>query len=104
MTETFEAWQCIGCGRIEGPAQCIGVCQDHKVELVNALDYHVAVARAEALEEVVSLIAHTNPRSGAWEQTWIALQKKARKALEAAAKPPAGAVGSHGPAHGARAS
>jgi len=29
-------WQCIGCGKIEGPQACIGVCQDRKVEMVYA--------------------------------------------------------------------
>ena len=26
--ERIVAWQCIGCGRLEGPQPCVGVCQD----------------------------------------------------------------------------
>ena len=88
MTETFQAWQCIGCGRIDGPAQCIGVCQDRPVELVNAVDYRAVQARVEALEEVVRRIALTHPRNGEWERTWVALQQQARRVLEGDARKP----------------
>jgi len=88
MAESFQAWQCIGCGKLEGPAQCIGVCQDRPVELVNAADYRAAMALAEderargaALEEVVRRIALTFPKDGEWERTWRALQAQARQAL-----------------------
>jgi hypothetical protein len=33
MTEVIEAWQCIGCGKLEAPQNCIGACQDRRVEL-----------------------------------------------------------------------
>ena len=33
MSEHTKAWQCIGCGRIEAPQTCIGICEDCKVEL-----------------------------------------------------------------------
>jgi hypothetical protein len=89
MTDTVKAWQCKGCGRLEGPAQCIGVCEDLPVELVNAADYETALAsaaRAEGriarLEEVVRRIALTTPRKGEWERTWRALQLQAKRALE----------------------
>jgi len=95
MADTIKAWQCIGCGRLEGPAQCIGVCQDQPVELVTAADYLSAVARAEALEEVVRKIAHTAPKKGQCERTWLALQAEARKALG-----PAGEAGGGGPGEG----
>ena len=88
MTETFQAWQCIGCGKIDGPAQCIGVCQDRPVELVNAADYRAAQARVEALEEVVRRIALTHPRHGEWERTWVALQQQAKRVLEGEASKP----------------
>jgi hypothetical protein len=26
--ERIKAWQCIGCGRIEGAQPCIGICED----------------------------------------------------------------------------
>lgn len=88
MTETIKAWQCIGCGRLDGPQQCIGVCQDRKVELVYAAEYEAAMAlaqqaaaRAAALEDVVRRIALTTPHNGEWERTWRALQEQARRAM-----------------------
>jgi hypothetical protein len=95
MADTIKAWQCIGCGRLEGPAQCVGICQDQPVELVTAADYLKAVARAEALEEVVRRIAHTAPKKGQCERTWLALQGEARKALG-----PAGEAGGEGAGEG----
>ena len=95
MTERITAWQCIGCGRIEAPQQCIGVCRDRKVEFVEAADHDVtlaqlgaAVARAEALAAVVRQIANTTPRKGECERTWQALQARARQALEARPRSP----------------
>ena len=43
--ERIAAWQCIGCGRIEGPQPCVGVCQDRKVTFVSADAYDAALAR-----------------------------------------------------------
>lgn len=89
MSERITAWQCIGCGRVEGPQPCIGVCQDRKVEFVYASEHdrvrsELARARAEteALAALVRQIAHTTPRNGEWEQTYRALQARARHALE----------------------
>lgn len=89
MSERMTAWQCIGCGRIEAPQPCIGVCQDRKVEFVYAGDYDEALAelgrvrdRVEALAALVRQIAHTTPRSGEWEHTYRALQERARRLLE----------------------
>jgi hypothetical protein len=86
--ETIKAWQCIGCGRLDAPANCIGVCQDRKVELVGAWDYaEVAVALEEATERITALesllgrLAHITPREGAWKDSYLALQAQARKLL-----------------------
>jgi hypothetical protein len=27
MSERIKVWQCIGCGRIDSPQNCIGVCE-----------------------------------------------------------------------------
>jgi hypothetical protein len=43
--EVVEARQCVGCGRLEAPQPCIGVCQDRKVRLVDASSYEEALAR-----------------------------------------------------------
>ena len=85
MTETVKAWQCIGCGKIEAPQTCIGVCQDRKVELVYAHEHRAALARAQAqtsaLELIVRQIAGATPREGEWERSYRALQERARHAL-----------------------
>lgn len=88
MTERISAWRCIGCGRIEGPQPCVGICEDRRTDLVLAADYdtlleelaHVRHERA-ALTLLVRQIAHTTPRNGMWERTWLALQARARQVL-----------------------
>ncbi len=87
-----EAWQCIGCGRIEGPQPCIGVCQDRKVQFVPEAEYArlverlaAAEARQAALDAFVRRLVRTHPRAGAWEQSYRTLQEQGRLALAAAA-------------------
>jgi hypothetical protein len=87
--DTIKGWQCIGCGRVEAPANCVGICQDRKVELVGAWDYaEVVVAleeaneRIAALESVLGRLAHVAPREGTWKESYLALQMLARKLLE----------------------
>lgn len=89
MTARFAAWECIGCGRIEGAQPCIGVCQDRRTEFVRASDHEAALAqleragqRLEALARIVRQVAFTYPRNGQCERTWRALQARAREALE----------------------
>ena len=83
--QRIKVWQCIGCGRIDDPQPCVGVCRDAKVEdvLASHHDAEIAAARAqiEALRAVVRRIAGTNPRDGQYEATWKALQGAARDAL-----------------------
>lgn len=84
-----EAWQCIGCGRIEAPQTCIGVCRDRRIVLVameehaRALDEvqhrYVQLDQAQAL---LGRIAHTQPHDGRWEDAWRAYQSEARALLE----------------------
>ena len=85
MLEFVKAWQCIGCGKIEAPQTCVGVCQDRKVELMYAHEHLAAMAGAHAqksaLESLVRQIASTTPRDGEWERSYRALQKRARLAL-----------------------
>jgi hypothetical protein len=89
--ERIVAWQCVGCGRLEGPQPCVGVCQDRKVTLIPADAYDAALARlgeAEArlgaLESLARKMALSTPRAGAWEKSYRALQDEARRALAAA--------------------
>jgi hypothetical protein len=81
----IKVWQCVGCGRIDDPQPCVGICQDSKVELVLASEHDAALAQlrheAESLREVVLSIAGLTPRTGQWEASWLALQARARLAL-----------------------
>lgn len=90
--ERVTVWQCIGCGKIDGPRPCIGVCEDRKVEIVYASVHDEAIAqvalvrrRAEALEAFVRRLASTTPREGEWERSYRALQNQARLTLVALA-------------------
>lgn len=89
MTERLIAWQCIGCGRIEGAQPCVGVCQDRKTDFVYASDYDDALAQLilarkqkAALVALVRQLAHTTPRKGEWERTYRALKARAQQTLE----------------------
>jgi hypothetical protein len=90
MTEYVKAWQCIGCGMIEAPQTCIGVCEYRRAELVYALEYEqlrakaaAALRRADALESLVRQLALTTPRKGEWERSYLAMQDQARHKLTA---------------------
>lgn len=76
--DRVKVWQCVGCGKIDGPAPCVGICRDVKVEYVLAADHDRAIA---ALEEVVRTIALTTPREGEALRHWRALQERAKRAL-----------------------
>lgn len=84
MVETIEGWRCIGCGKVDAPRPCIGVCQDKRVELVLAEDYAELAWRVEQLEAALQLIAHVTPKPGALADSWQALQVRARTLLDAA--------------------
>jgi hypothetical protein len=88
QSEVIEAWQCIGCGRIEAPQPCIGICQDQKVRLVDAASYEDALARlresqreAAALEGLIRRLAATRPRPGEWERSYKTFQDQAQRAI-----------------------
>ena len=83
--ERRHVWECIGCGRIDDPRPCVGICRDRKVEYVLAADHDRAVA---ALLEIVRIIATTTPRPGEAEGHWFALQARARAALASQATDP----------------
>ncbi len=88
MTDFVKAWQCIGCGRIEAPQPCIGVCQDRKVQFVYAGEHEEALnharraeQNADILKTLVRQLALTNPRNGEWEKCYRAMQNRARRVL-----------------------
>ena len=80
--ETIEAWQCVGCGRLQTERPCIGVCTDKKIELVQAADYAALAWRVEELEAALALIAHVTPKPDQLVTSWQALQARARALLD----------------------
>ena len=94
LAPEFLAWQCIGCGRIEGPQPCIGVCQDRKVSFVYASDHAVVLGRLldakeriAALESLARRMAFSTPRDSEWERSYRSLQEEARRVLKGAQGP-----------------
>ena len=88
MTESVNAWQCIGCGRIEAPQTCVGICEYRKVKFVDAVDHEQALVAAHAVRReadilgaLVRQLAHTSPHQGEWERSYKAMQQCARRAL-----------------------
>lgn len=87
MTDYVNAWQCIGCGKIEAPQPCIGVCKDQRVQFVYAEDYELALARAQVAEAALDLVrklARTRPRKDGWQGSYLAFQNEARRLLSEA--------------------
>lgn len=87
MSDYVKAWQCIGCGKIEAPQTCVGICQDRKIELVYAQDHRAALAQMElnlqAAESLLRRIALVTPRHDHWEASYRDLQLRARQLLAA---------------------
>jgi hypothetical protein len=85
MTDYIEAWQCIGCGRIEAPQTCIGVCRDRKVLLIGKADHEREVgelrARLAAARGRLLRFGHSTPREGHWQSAYLALQEEVREVL-----------------------
>lgn len=98
MSDYIPAWQCIGCGKIEAPQTCIGVCRDKKVVLVGKDVHDAALAeilRLQAqLDRAASMLLRferATPREGEWRRSYLALQDQARAVRELLiAKAPAG--------------
>lgn len=88
MSDYIQAWQCIGCGKIEAPQTCIGVCRDRKVVLVGLTEHQQALdeiqrvhAELEQARAILSQLAHSTPRDGLWENSYRALREQARRVL-----------------------
>jgi hypothetical protein len=81
MTDRITAWQCIGCGRIEGAQPCVGICQDRKVEFVYADEHATVLAQLQRMTALVHQLAWTHPRNGEWEKSFRAFQERARRLL-----------------------
>jgi hypothetical protein len=88
MTDYIQAWQCIGCGKIEAPQPCIGVCKDRKVFMVGKDEHERVLAENQALRiqlerahAMLQRFGLARPREGQWESSWNALQAQLREAL-----------------------
>lgn len=88
MIEYIQAWQCIGCGKIEAPQPCIGVCRDRKVLMVGKDDYQHVRDAARGLQQqlqeaktVLSQLAWSTPRDTQWEPSYRHFQERARGLL-----------------------
>jgi hypothetical protein len=89
MSERMKAWQCIGCGRIESSATCLGICQDVPINIVSATDYDALRDELETLRLFLRQLTLASPRDGEWERCYRAAQARARALLgapQAAAK------------------
>ena len=84
MADIITAWQCIGCGKIEAPQQCVGVCQDRRIELVDAKEHRAVLARSVEVDALLRQIAFSTPHDDAWQASYRALQERARKLLRPA--------------------
>lgn len=92
MTDYIQAWQCIGCGKIEAPQICIGVCRDRKVFFVGKDEHEAALAELQRvraqLQHAVSMLLRFDravPRDGQWERSYHVLQAQVREVLAALA-------------------
>jgi len=79
----IQAWECIGCGRIEAPQPCLGICQDRPMELVPRAAYEQLAEEYGRMREFVLQLALTSPRSDQWEAGYRAAQKRARALVDA---------------------
>ncbi|MBS0516395.1 MAG: hypothetical protein JSS16_13090 [Proteobacteria bacterium] len=86
MTDYITAWQCIGCGKIEAPQTCIGVCRDRKVFFVGKGEHEEALAEVarlrgqlDAAAEMLLRFERAAPRKGQWERSYQALQQQVRE-------------------------
>ena len=94
MSNHLSAWQCIGCGKLEAPQNCVGVCQDRRVELVYAGEYEavcaeLAVVRGErdALAREVERLTGIAPKLTASPAAGPAPSAAATASGPSAAKP-----------------
>lgn len=85
MAEYIQAWQCIGCGKIEAPQPCIGVCRDRKVFFIGKGEHEAALGEIARLRaQLRSVASHLQrfglaaPRPGQWEAAYTALRDEVR--------------------------
>lgn len=86
MDNYIQAWQCIGCGKLEAPQTCIGVCRDRKVFLIGKDEHESALAEIARLRaqldhaaELLLRFERATPHAGQWERSYRALQTQVRE-------------------------
>jgi len=88
MTDYIQAWQCVGCGKIEAPQTCIGVCRDRKILMVGKDEHDSVVDQSARLRDalqcaiaMLNRVVRSTPRDGQWERCYRALQEQARETI-----------------------
>lgn len=88
MVDYIQAWQCIGCGRIEAPQPCLGLCRDRKVFMVGKATHEQALADNARLRSALGMtraklarFALCTPRDGSHAQAFDSLQAQLRELL-----------------------
>jgi hypothetical protein len=90
VTDYIQAWQCIGCGKIEAPQPCIGVCRDRKVFFIGKGEHEAALAEIGRLRaQLQTAASHLQrfalaaPHPQQWESAYAALRDEARALVAA---------------------
>lgn len=90
--EYVTTWWCAGCGAIDAPQPCLGICIWRPAEWVNRTAYEPERSRAAAERDAERILvrllrraAFVTPRDDQWERNWRALHADAREALRASA-------------------
>ncbi|HET7197386.1 MAG TPA: hypothetical protein VFI86_01865 [Burkholderiales bacterium] len=81
MTEPIKAWQCIGCGRIESSATCVGICHDVPITVVSAAEHEALRRELDELRLFLRQLVRSAPREGEWQRSYRAAQERARRLL-----------------------
>jgi hypothetical protein len=79
---------CIGCGSIEAPQTCIGICEHHKVEFVHAAEHRATLAalgrardERRSLEALVRRMACVTPHDDRCAASLKVFREEARRLL-----------------------
>lgn len=88
LMDGIQAWRRIGCGRIEAPQPCIGVCEDRKMHFIGRDEYERTLAAVAALRETMATVqarrrrlALAKPHAGQWGRSWLTLRCELHEAL-----------------------
>jgi hypothetical protein len=96
--ERATTWWCSGCGGIDAPQPCLGICLWRPIDWMNAERYEQERTRAFAEHDVeirlrllLRRVSFITPREGHWEHGCRVLQAEARQSLgcSTGAAPPA---------------